>query len=790
MLAARRCRPRRAPARRAGTRLDALRLRRSAARRRPGGDRASRPPTSAKLVRQQVQLDGTVDSSPIYLHAVSVHGTKHDVFFVTTTYGKTEAIDAASGSGALALHAADVLVVRRHAADHDRDARRRSVAHGDLRRGARRARSASCASPTGRCCGRRRVTRDPTHEKLTSSLNFSRGLVLDDDRRLHRRRAAVPGPRRLAVRRQRAGSTTSGTRSARTGTRSSCPARARPATRRSGRGTAPRSIRRPATWSSRPGNAPFNGKHELGRQRARALARRRAAAAPLDAGRPGAAEHAPISTSARPARRSCPAATACRAARTALLRLLQLHTLPGVNATHRRRAADAADAGQARSSSPSPPSGKGSWVFVADDAGTEALRFSGGRLQPAWSNGTGGTSPVVAGGLLYVAGHRRAPRLRPDDGQVIAVAARSGAAHWQSPIVVDGRIALGEGNSNNHATSGVLDIYRLPVDAPILAGRRWASARCAVARRSLLVASRPPRSGRTRRRAAPRPRREADRARLRDRARRRARQALRRRAGGPDRRADERQGRPRRRSSTSTRSSRAAASRACSRWPSTRATRRTTASTSTTPTLNGDTRVVRYLSNGTTAHPVVGQAAPLRQGLRPEPQRRPAAVRPRRAPLLGQRRRRRRGRPERQRPEPEPAVREDHAPERERRQRRAGSSSPTACATRGASRSTARPATSTSATSARTSGRRSTTCRAASRASPTSAGSTSRATTSTTPKHAAADRRPLRRRRSSSTRTRTATARSTAATSTAAPTSRRPSAATSTATTAPAPSGA
>ena len=50
----------------------------------------------ATLRRQSVQLDGTVDSSPIYLHDVR-RRRAHDVFFVTTTYGKTEAIDAASG---------------------------------------------------------------------------------------------------------------------------------------------------------------------------------------------------------------------------------------------------------------------------------------------------------------------------------------------------------------------------------------------------------------------------------------------------------------------------------------------------------------------------------------------------------------------------------------------------------------------------------------------------------------------------------------------------------------------
>ena len=37
-----------------------------------------------------------------------------------------------------------------------------------------------------------------------------------------------------------------------------------------------------------------------------------------------------------------------------------------------------------------------------------------------------------------------------------------GSAHWQSPIAVDGRVAAAEGNANDHATSGVLDVYRLP----------------------------------------------------------------------------------------------------------------------------------------------------------------------------------------------------------------------------------------------------------------------------------------------------------------------------------------
>ena len=53
---------------------------------------------AALLVRHQVQLDGTVDASAIFLQSVTVNGSFHDVFFVTTTYGKTIALDANSGA--------------------------------------------------------------------------------------------------------------------------------------------------------------------------------------------------------------------------------------------------------------------------------------------------------------------------------------------------------------------------------------------------------------------------------------------------------------------------------------------------------------------------------------------------------------------------------------------------------------------------------------------------------------------------------------------------------------------
>src|ERR1700684_3120443 len=50
------------------------------------------------LVRQQVTVDGIVDASVIYLHGAQVAGAAHDVFFATTRFGVTMAIDATSGA--------------------------------------------------------------------------------------------------------------------------------------------------------------------------------------------------------------------------------------------------------------------------------------------------------------------------------------------------------------------------------------------------------------------------------------------------------------------------------------------------------------------------------------------------------------------------------------------------------------------------------------------------------------------------------------------------------------------
>jgi hypothetical protein len=76
-----------------------------------------------------------------------------------------------------------------------------------------------------------------------------------------------------------------------------------------------------------------------------------------------------------------------------------------------------------------------------------------------WSNDRPGTSPVLAGGVLYVydpGGSLAA--YTPSDGRLLA-RLPAGAGHWSSPIVADGVVALPVGDANDHATTGAIDLY-------------------------------------------------------------------------------------------------------------------------------------------------------------------------------------------------------------------------------------------------------------------------------------------------------------------------------------------
>jgi PQQ enzyme repeat len=102
-------------------------------------------------------------------------------------------------------------------------------------------------------------------------------------------------------------------------------------------------------------------------------------------------------------------------------------------------------------------------VFVADYSGTGAYALRGGRLHVLWENLTPGTSPIVAGGLVYVyeptAGGIEV--YRPESSKPIAKLPGS-PGHWNSPIVVDGHVIEPEGSANELSGSGTVDLFTAP----------------------------------------------------------------------------------------------------------------------------------------------------------------------------------------------------------------------------------------------------------------------------------------------------------------------------------------
>jgi hypothetical protein len=102
------------------------------------------------------------------------------------------------------------------------------------------------------------------------------------------------------------------------------------------------------------------------------------------------------------------------------------------------------------------------YIFATTGGGTAAYQVLRGRLRQRWANGTAGTSPIVAGGLLYVYDPGGALVVyRPLTGRRVA-SLPAGGGHWNSPVPGSGVIALPEGDANDHRTSGTLNLYRRP----------------------------------------------------------------------------------------------------------------------------------------------------------------------------------------------------------------------------------------------------------------------------------------------------------------------------------------
>jgi outer membrane protein assembly factor BamB len=403
-----------------------------------------------------VQVGGTVDSAPIYLHDVKVGGKVRDVFFVTTSYGRTEAIDAARGTvlwrytpAAYPSFAGTAqITTMTPLADPGRAAVYAGEPDGRI---------VKLSVATGKLLWSTAITRDPTHEKLAGSLNLSRGHVLAatdgyiGDAPPYQGHVVSLDPatgRILAV------------------WNSLCADRHElidpsscDASDSAIWGRASPSVD-PATGDIvvATGNAPWNGSTNWGDS---VLVLSPDAKQLLKHWTP--TDQDELNRDDLDLGSTAPALLAggylVQGGKDGKLRLLSLARMAGPDATTGGEVQTVPTPGADRLFG-QPAVWRGTWVFLSTASGTAAWVLRDGRLQPAWSNELAGTSPVVAGGLLYVEGPGGIRVYRPQTGRQLALLP-VGVVHWESPIVADGRVAAAEGDSNVHATGGVLNIFRV-----------------------------------------------------------------------------------------------------------------------------------------------------------------------------------------------------------------------------------------------------------------------------------------------------------------------------------------
>jgi len=108
-----------------------------------------------------------------------------------------------------------------------------------------------------------------------------------------------------------------------------------------------------------------------------------------------------------------------------------------------------------------------SWVFIANNSGISALKLQAGTggkpaLVPVWnqtSTAAAGTTPVIAGGVLFYLSKNGVRALNPATGSQLWTDTAGGSGlHWQSPIVVNGSLYFTDGG-------GKLRAYSVPASA-------------------------------------------------------------------------------------------------------------------------------------------------------------------------------------------------------------------------------------------------------------------------------------------------------------------------------------
>ena len=429
-----------------------------------GRSNASTPSTGidagnvGRLRRQRVSIDGTVDASAIYLHAARVGGRAHDVFVVTTTYGKTLAVDAEDGAvlwrftppGYDGWAGSYRVTTATPVADPDRAFIYVAAPDGRIRK---------LDVADGHSVWSTSITRLPEREKIASALNFDRGHVIAvtggyiGDASPYQGHVALLDA--LTGKLLHVWNSLCSERSELM-IPSSCGESGAAIWGRAG------AVVDTATGSIfvATGNGHWDGHRdwgdatiELNADATRMLGNFTPANTnALDDGDTDLGSTSPVLAGP----------LVIQGGKDAKLSVLDWRVMRGT-AAHRGHAGEDVPTPSGAGLFTTPAIARttgGTWVFAADNGGTAAWTIDGGRLRIAWKNRSAGTSPVVAGGLLYVYDPSGGLRVyEPQTGHLVATL-ECGGGHWNSPIVADGRIAMPEGDANSHRTSGVLNIFR------------------------------------------------------------------------------------------------------------------------------------------------------------------------------------------------------------------------------------------------------------------------------------------------------------------------------------------
>lgn len=414
----------------------------------------------ASLHKQQISIDGTVDASAIYLHGATLAGGTHDAFFVTTTYGKTLAIDAESGkvlweytpSGYDSWKGSRQITTSTPVLSDDRNFIFAATPDGHVQK---------LTVEDGHMVWSTAITLLPAREKIASPLSYFKGNVIAvtggyiGD--------APPYQGHVAILDGATGKLLHVWNSLCSDQQELIDPKSCPESESAIWGRAGAVI--DSTTGDifiATGNAKWDGKTYWGDA---TIELNPTASAILG-------NYTPANTDQLDETDADVGSTSpvllgggflAQGGKDGTIRLLDSRVMAG-STPHKGdelQVVSTPSGGRLFTAPAVLHSGSSTMMFVADGGGTQAWGFVDDKLRSIWKNGTAGTSPIVSGGLVYVYDPKGGLHVyEPATGKQITTL-DAGSGHWNSPIVVDGRIALPEGNSNSHATTGVLDIWRL-----------------------------------------------------------------------------------------------------------------------------------------------------------------------------------------------------------------------------------------------------------------------------------------------------------------------------------------